>query len=389
MSQAPALPDQTPIVLVKAGMVVVFDAACQSALAKCGVDPENFGSYTARANAEKAARDTMGSSYRGQAALAKHGPETWLEGNSQSGHVMQNAFAQGKRDDPCSNVPPRAGDGGGYGYDMRRALCMDHFGGSTVAGTPHYEITQGEAAFARGLQPGQRVGMDTMEQSVRGTAAIAVAGSQARLDQPNVGDLTPERLAQAQRFQQAQQAQAAALSTKPADLSGPGTVGTAAGARAGEPGAAGAASGLNEDQQKAVDCIVAAWKASLDQIRKDAIAQNSTAGAAQQQELAAHNAANPPGVQRYEDIPQPHRGQADARVAAAVEQRQAELRGLGAHDRGTAANPPTRDDCREYQANWLWQQQQQNGALPPMAGRVPGERQGGQQTADGASGEQM
>ena len=382
MGDAPAVPDQTPVVFVLAGMSVSWDDACKQALTRCGVNPENFGSYSDRAKDEKAARDRLGSGYKGEKALKDHGAVEWCEANSQSGHVMQNAFLQGKRDDPCSNVRPQGGDGGGYGYDMRRALCMDHFGGSTIAGTPHYEITQGEADFARSLPPGTRVDTNTMEQSVRNTAAIAVAGSQARMSQPDVGELTEERRAQAQKFQAAQQAHAVQLQGPAA----PGAVAAASGAQAGAGPAAGESGAVNADQQKAVDCIVAAWKKSLDQVRKDAIEQNSTAAQKQKAELAAHNAKNPPGVASYDQIPPPHKEAADQRVSAAVETRQAELEQKKADSAGEAKKPPTKDDCREYQANWLWQQQQKNGSLPDVAGRKPGESTN--RTADlGDSGE--
>ncbi len=397
MGDAPAVPDQTPVVFVKAGMAVTFDTTCRKALAKSGVDPENFGSYSGRASAEKAARDEIGKNYASKAALDKalagtgktaddKGPVgTWLLANSQSGHVMQNAFMQGRppggggdrnpRGDPCANVrpvpPDGSGDAGAYGYDMERALCMDHFGKSTVAGTPHYEITQGEADFARSLPPGARIDMGTMEQSVRRTAAIAVAGSEGR---PDLEDLKGKALKEAQKFDTMQEAHAEELEPGKGKLGDEGTPGYIAGAKGKKPKGGAQGPELTRDQQMAVECIVAAWKASLDQIRKDSIAENSSEAKEKKKQLDAYNEKNGTDHESYEDVPAKDRKKLDKEVQAGVERRKRDLEKKGAGTAGAANEPPTKDDCREYQANWLSENQGRDGSLPPVAGRKPGDR---------------
>jgi hypothetical protein len=127
-------------------------------------------------------------------------------------------------------------------------------------------------------------------------------------------------------------------------------------------------------QQKAIDCIVAAWKQSLNEMRDHAINKNSTVGKSPEcaAAVAAYNNGTPkpnPPARGCTDLP-PDRQQAVlTQLGDRPQQRQHQLEQQGAQSRGRKGNPhPTMAECREYQANWLLDQRTSNGRYPPMQG---------------------
>lgn len=445
---------QTPGVWLKGAGGGGFDAACRAALASCGIDPDNFGSYSQRLAAQAKARDDYRdhriaeakkaeantperpvppdkgghdagcryttkadprrgdcSCYEGPRArdwyAAQGRPNDFLVANSESGHEGQNAFSQaeGKRGDPCANVPPptlaqQSADGGSYGYDMERAACMDHYGAANLPGTPHYEITQGEVAFAQGLKPDLpdgRVSRDAMRKGARETALKAVRGPNA-LNYTGADPKSVEAAKQAQSFQKEQQAMAARLRAKEGL----------------PPNFAGTDADKAAIEEKAADCIVSHWDAMVDQMRSDAIDKHSVAAKSEacKEQIQAENDArkkaraeerkrtkkkvdDPPKISKFSELP-PDRQRAvvqDPRTQAATKAEQERLEKLGAtrgskgaseqkegkNPDGTTrpavpAQPPTADDCRAYQANWLVNAQHGsngNGNLPAFTGRPP------------------
>jgi len=430
-----------------------FDAACRQALASCGIDPDNFGSYSQRLASQAKARDDyrahriaeakeaekrtdkrpvppeLGghdpgclhttkanarqgdcSCYEGPRArdwYASEGrPNDFLVANAESGHECQNAFSQaeGRRGDPCANVPPptlaqQNADGGSYGYDMERAACMDHYGAANLPGTPHYEVTQNEVAFAESLKPDLpdgRVSRDAMRRGVRETALVAVRGPSVN----NYPGSEPKAVAaarHAQSFQQEQQAQAARL--RPKEGLPPNFSGTDAEKRAME--------------EKAADCIVSHWEFMVDEMRVDSIQSHSIvakseayeeqrreenkarAAIRKEKRQRGEDATEPAAVERFRDLPEERKFKVvrDPRTQAALKDEQQRLEALGA-TRGrrgaaaqeagsnedgtprpaTPAEPPSPQDCRRYQANWLANATygpQGTGRLPAFTGRPP------------------
>ena len=413
-----------------------FDAACREALAACGIDPDNFGTYSQRLAAQAQARDDYrahrndkaeaaekrtgkrpappeAGGHEGGCPLATNPdghlglcschetpaakdwyaaqgrPNDFLVANAESGHEGQNATCQneGGRGDPCANVtPPNPGsgaDGGSYGYDMQRAACMDHYGAANVPGTPHYEITKGEVAFGLGVTPdlpGGRLSRDAMRGGVKHSALCAVRG-------PNPSDYpgtTPRDAAAQQRatdFATNQKAQAARLS-----------------AREGVANTALTDADRKAVEDKAADCIVSHWDAVVDGMRVEAMDKFScvSKSPAYDEQRTAENKVRadarkaekkrtgttpkePAPVERFSDLP-PERQQAVVRAQATkdlLDKEQGELvkqKGATQGQYNAAGGEPTRDDCRQYQANWLLNATHGptgTGALPAFSGRPP------------------
>lgn len=406
---------QTPGSWLKGGAGGLWSAACKAALIACGINPENFGDYDNRLNAQAKAR----ADYREQrckeakqkgkkkrphepncpmssdgslptkeckcieseAALKELGGSQWMLANSQSGHISQNAFYQEHRKDPCSNIKPTQGNAGTYGYQDNKAFCMDHQGRANNPGTMHYEVTNRESACAVHMSNQGTTGVSQaqIEKGVEGSAQIASEGAQSRQkgngpkwDPP--GPVTKERKDQGQLSDKAKDMQAAELKKKEnagkkAKKSGKG--------KGKKPNAPSTKGPTKAQSKKAVECIRDAWRQSLNEMRDNVVDEHSTVkkSAALKQQLKEHNASLKPGeekVKKYTDLPAARRKKVDAAVSKEVADRQKELEKLGAHNAGKIGNPnPTKAECLEYQANWLYNNRKANGTYPPVQGRVP------------------
>jgi hypothetical protein len=403
---------QTPGSWLKGGAGGLWTAACRAALIACGINPDNFGDYDARAKAQAAERKkyreqrVAEAKKRGKgrrphepncptggdpkalcqcvesaAALKEMGAERWMVANSQSGHISQNAFYQGHREDPCSNLAPTKGNAGTYGYQDNKAFCMDHQGRANNPGTMHYEITNREAAFAEhtASSGAKTVSQNQIEQGVAGTAQVATQGAQSRQrgngpkwDKP--GTLTPERKAEGQLSDKAKNQQAADLQKKENKAKGAGKSGKGKGKKPNAPSAKGP---TTKQAKKAVECIQDAWKQSLNELRDNVVNEHSTAAKSAEckKQIKEHNANLKPGekpAKGYTDLPAARRKKVDAAVSSQVAARQKQLEKVGAHNAGQTAKPhPTEEECLEYQANWLYNNRRANGTYPPMQGRVP------------------
>ncbi len=418
---------QTPGMWLKGAMAVLLSDACKKALAACGINPENFGSYDDRLKAQggerkdyrdkrdKEAGQPGGRPHEGacpksgdgktcrchesDAAAGDLGPEKFALANSQSGHIGQNAFFQGTRGDPCSNVPPQGTGGGAYGYDDNRAMCMDHLGRSNQPGTIHYEITQREAQYAEYLksQGVKNVTQDQMADGVKGTAAIAAGGAQSRHAgdaenakfDSNLGKMTADRQETAQKTDAAKDAHAAALQQKSAQA---GTAAQSGHAAAGTPNSPSGNGPTSKDKQDAIDCIENAWKQSLNDMRTRAVDEHSTVANSKacDDAIKAYNKGKPKDqkIKNYSELPPDKKKEVDEQAKQQVADRQKQLEEKGAGSAGKAGDPsPTKDECREYQANWLNEKKKADGAFPPMQGRVPDSKETASTESEGTSGE--
>lgn len=398
MSNAPTPPPHTVMSLIKAGGFDTSAEACAKALAACGINPDGFDDYSSVQESQREARDELQEAARQREAARTGGSpdrhvspcsmpgasrcrchesqaardaagddERWLHANSESGHMAQNALFQepGSRGDPCTNYPPDRGSppahSGTYGYDMDRATCMDHHGRSTQRGAPHYLVTRTEAGFARELGPGRTVTMDDMREGAARSAAVAVTGSRWEYDDdPQRTDM--RRVSEANggnvqsTFQQAQANAAQSMSS------------SAGGATPASSGAS-SMSGLSDAEKQAIACIVAEFERGIDGVQQDAVQSfGPGSDAGQANAAAAYNAENNTSLSWNQMTPQ----QQDQAVAA--RQRQLAANSAGSNPIASQRPPghPTAAECREYQANWLWQngcgRGNPPGSAPPMQG---------------------
>lgn len=353
----------------------------------------------------------------GAPANPNHSMQNWLTATSQSGHISGNAFYQdrGARGDPCANTRPtgydpatgRYANTGGFGYEDDRAFCMDHYGRANDDGTSHNQITrreenqsadaiarsthnlQGAGFTAQSSDRGIPVTQREMESGARATAEIATRGanSRVRTNEPApsafpdaVDPLSPTQRQNSDALTEVQRQNARQLLQKEAASGNVAAQQALAGA---SPNSPSGMSPTTAQQEKAVECIVSAWKQSLKEMRDAAINEHSTVGKSPQcaAEVAAYNAQTPapnPPARGYTDLPPARRAAVDAAVGNAPQQRQAQLEQLGAQSAGArgerrkppVTNPerPTPDECREYQANWLLGQRTSQGNYPPMQG---------------------
>jgi hypothetical protein len=402
---------QTPGTWLKGGAGGLWSAACRAALIACGIDPDNFGDYDARAKAQAAERKKyrdqrmaeakkkgknkrphepscptgsdpkkMCQCVETEAALKEMGAERWNLANSQSGHISQNAFYQGHRADPCSNIPPTSGNAGTYGYEDNKAFCMDHQGRANNPGTMHYEITNREAAFAQETAASGKttVNQAHIEKGVDGTAQIATEGAQSRQKGNGPawdkdGTVSKERQEQGQLSDKAKDQQAKELAKKENKGKKAKGSGRGKGKKANRPSQKGPS---KKDAKKARECIKDAWKQSLNEMRDNVVNEHSTAAKSAEckKEIADHNKnrkKGQPEAKSYTDLPAARRKKVDAAVAKKVDARQKELEKNGAHNAGKTGPPPSEAECLEYQANWLYNNRRANGTYPPLQGRVP------------------
>jgi hypothetical protein len=324
------------LIVEAGGLDVVFPGDCQAALLACGISPNSFDAYTKRASAEKRARAELGGKEAAATAdaLKKAGPEQYLTANSQSGHMAQNALLQGKRDLPCTNIPPndadpkKATDGGSYGYEMGTAPCTDHFGGSTEAGTTHDAITKLEAKRAAAMRaddPTKRLDQAELKDCVRDTAKVAAKGAD-----PKGGTARAQTLSDAQ-------AAAAKKGQNPANPA------------KNKPSA--------KTINKAADCMADAWEKLINAQREQCIAQHSTEAKIDKSKKGASPAAKEAAVKKRKEA-------LDKKLSDPEFQKKV-------RDRDESLSKDSKD-CLEQQANWLKAYKDEHGKLPPVAGRVPG-----------------
>jgi hypothetical protein len=349
-------PSHVPKLIIEAGgLDMVFSPACKKALLACGINPNSFDSYKRRKAAEKRAKAQLKSqagSHTTEKALKKD-PEKFLEANSQSGHMAQNAFFQGKRDSPCTNVPPdnaspgEATDGGGYGYQMDTAPCTDHYGKSTQPGTVHYDITQLECKRATELRqlakknPDLRLDQADLKETVREAAKKAAKGP----DAPETGGATAKRVAKAQASQ-------AAKGKDPKKPAGKG------------PDA--------KTIDKAADCMADAWEEAINKQREECIARYSTDAKIERENPGASKKAKQQMAK-------------DRKAELAKEQNSDDFKKKVKKKDASLDDKAQAERCLEHQANWLKAYKEKNGELPPVAGRVPGPEGGRTKDTDTAS----
>ncbi|QSQ11628.1 hypothetical protein [Myxococcus landrumensis] len=416
-------PGQTPGSWLHGGALALWSAACKRALVACGINPANFGTYDLRAKAQAAERkkyreqrkkeaNQRGKNKRpheGNCGVGKDpkalcmciesdvayfelGSEKWMLANSQSGHISQNALYQNERADPCSNVPPEGKHGGTYGYRDNKAFCMDHLGRANNPGTIHYEITNRESQFAASLERRKvkAVTEGVMMEGAKGTAEVAAMGAGGRQNgkgkytknDKDLGKMTPERIAEGKRSDEAKDHHAADLKANENASAEAGASGKGKGKK---PNAPSAKKPTAKQVDKAVECISDAWKQSLDEMRNDVINEFSTAARSPEckKQIKEYKKTLPKDQRnkkiRYTDLPPERRAAVDASVnkktgnpkMSAVERDQKKLEKKGAKTAGEANNPPTQKDCLQYQSNWLQQHRKADGSHTPMQGRVP------------------
>lgn len=380
--------------LIKAGGVEAGSAACAKALAACGINPKGFGSYSSVNKTQAAKRKELGAASRknakgkkgkgkahvppcqgkpsqcrchsSQYAKDNFTPEEYLHANSQSGHMSQDAFFRqpGGRFDPCQNHPPGKGHSGTMGYDGTKAPCMDHIGMSSTAGSPHALVCQTEADFAKS-QPKGPMTQAQIEAGVARSAAVAVTGSRWKYPDKEGGKTTMTRVKE--------------TDPKAGDIQREFSQKQIEAADSGKYGASGAAASktpatnfnqLSNNEKLAIACIVAEFRQGMADMRKNFEQDNGPAGNAKAQQKARAAYQKEHGACPSWDK------MSDEQKAKACQSRMKELQGQPPFPKRNSAAPPTasqkapgkpsKQDCREYQACWLTNQQLTKGKVPPM-----------------------
>lgn len=419
----PAPAAQTPGAWLRAGGAAFSDADCRKALAACGLDPDAFGSYSKVLDSQSQERKKLRDQARAEAAkkgetpnashhvppcdlapgaasnsncrchegptaqdICKNDPARFLHANAQSGHMGQDALFRkaGGRDDPCQNLPPSGDNSGTYGYETSKARCMEHYGRSNLAGSPHEQICRAEEDFqadmaARGKGP---LTTEDMREGVGRSAVVAATAGRYRVTDAGglqAASLDPAAVNEQVKYQTVQ-----------------GDAAVASGAA--NPSGANMSKdmpGLTEAEATAVKCIQADWEASLAKMQLDSMQKNTLGGAAgRQKAVDAYNAdpKNQPKVSSFDDIPKDKK---DAILGARQKQLEDKMGGSPpdaqqsandarskerkkAKDDGRDPNPeawdgkPTKAECREYQANWLALKTNSGSTkMPDMQGENP------------------
>jgi hypothetical protein len=434
---------QTPMVLVKAGGPVVFDAECQKALVQCGYDPEAFGTYKqVKAKIDEAKAKVKKWEETPAAQRGSLTPPTADErflAQCQSGHISQDALyrkASG-RDSPCDNHPGAAGNVTGL------APCMPHFGSKGEVGSIHHQVCTSEFNSARACGvPGTPMDAKQIAACSKATIDVSLAGATA--PSPTVPAAT--LLAQAEQLQKSREGQpssvadpikdkeqdtrkagsAAAQQASATSLQSPEKKNVPAPANAEE---------REDAKKKAAECIEAYRKAGQDAMRQQVVDENSTAKKTEARDKASAAAKKSEAEQKSA---QDRAQDAKQRAADAENDRKAAQAKLDAHgplkrdqtakdlraerqaaeDRAKAAEreatqaereakthgaeaerhraaeteanrrlgaPPgmTGDEkCLQQQADIL---ERQLPNLPPMTGEVPGKRPASAGNASGAT----
>lgn len=425
------LPDQTPVVIVKAGAADWLDMDCVHAMVKCGYDPSWFGSYShVKGKIEAADEKCKQWDDQVRAGGTPSGtpptPADRFLAYCQSGHMSQDAIWRGAggRDSPCDNHKP-----GADGNVTSLAPSMPHAGESNRVGSTHQRITVDEMDEARQTgPPGTPMSPTDVQRCANRTTQTALGGAaQNRPDAPPqdliakaeeqrlkregieaAGGKAPQMEAEERQLRQAGsqglQQQSAGQLMKEHDVKPP--------ASAAEQEAA---------QQKAAECLEEFRKAGLDSMRRQVVEENSTknkkaaadaaaaetAAAKQRQSDAQARAdqatarqkekeAESKKIQEQLDAHGPLKRDATANnLRAQRDSLNQDARNCGAEARaaqreanqsGAEAdrlqnqqleaerrrdNPTADERCLEAQANRL---EGHGGNLPPMTGQVPGRR---------------
>ena len=384
-------PVQTPGMWLRSGGAANGMQRCRNALANCGLDPDAFGSYRDVKKSQGAAREELRNKARAERQKKEGGSEKrhckpctfrsgeglndktckchwspygqkaadddyeFLHANGESGHqAMDSLFRRQKgRDDPCANYPPAGSNSGTYGYETGKARCMEHYGGSSVEGTPHYLICREEEDFIAGLKPGP-ISQQKMQEQVGRSAVVAVTAGRVRYD-PKTDTLQPGSIPKEAKATNDLVASKQAGAAEALDGKSQKTVSKSKSAA------------LSKDEK--TECIIADWKSSVPRMQAEAISEHGPGSKkGQQAAVDAYNKGKPKSekVESWDKMTK--KQQADA---VAARQKELQAKKADTATQASASGAPSKDDCREYQANWLWQQQTQKGKIPPMQPQNP------------------
>lgn len=173
---------QTPGIYMLAGGSGFFNADCVKALAKCGLHPDDFGSYeTVKERIRAAKRKKLEHKEARKRGDSKSASELDAHdrflARSEAGHLRQNAIFQHKRGDSCRNEP------GALGYHSGLAPSVPHPGTATKEGTTHWAVTEHDKSLREGAAPGTPLSTEQIknhslknsEITARGPASDAVS----------------------------------------------------------------------------------------------------------------------------------------------------------------------------------------------------------------------
>lgn len=355
---------QTPGLFLRGGGTGFFSAACVAALAKCGLSPDDFGSYDhVKGKLRAAKRRVMEHKLAKARKDPKPPPEPTardrLLAMSEAGHLRQNALFQRARGDGCQNEQPRPGFGGAQGYHHDMAPSGPHPSGtgSSKVGTTHWAQGEHEATVRQGRSPGDPVsGQEIRDRSLETSRLTAHGASQQQLQGQN-------GWAKRRREQEAEVRKASA-----AEL---------AKSKGGKPKGPGKVAGGVADGETAEECIQAFTDLGMEAMRQQVMSDYSEENFGKtKKRLAAAEARalkkkqkaekdfddalerarnSPPGPGKWDEVQRAGMARTHARQDYAQAQ---------------AANASA--ECLRDQVRELQQAQQQNGALPEMSGSVPG-----------------
>lgn len=172
---------QTPGTFLRGGGSGFFSARCVKALAECGLEPEDFGSYEhVKGRIRAAKRDVL--EHKLAKARGENPPDpsarTKLLASSDAGHLRQNSLFQRERGNSCQNEQPRSGHPGAPGYHHDLAPCGPHPSGTgkCKAGTTHWAQAQVEASVREGKKPGDPVSAQEISQVSKETSKLTAKG---------------------------------------------------------------------------------------------------------------------------------------------------------------------------------------------------------------------
>lgn len=361
-----------------------YDDACAAALMACGVDPSGFGTYSSRLKAQGALRKPYAGQHGTAAALKKMGPNDFLTANAESGHMCQNACFTQSRHDPCGNYPPTSGSPNApssFGYSHDKAPATDHHGSSTTDGTTHGKISMQLDKQWPDSQ-GKPLTEKQLKQSVKENAEVHVDSDVRMKDgakptDPDVQRINKAQQANAERMKKEQQKAAAAAAAK-------------SGKKPGSPSSPSSGGPSKAVKNFAAECQVTKWEQGMEKMRKDAINSSPIAkSAAAKKALAEANNTTPKPnpKKKFTDLPQkkqkeivaanqPPKGKAltadkppQAPADRNINPPQESKPGKG---KGKPPNTPTKQDCKDFQGNYLaWQMANGSGGTPPWSGKVP------------------
>jgi len=440
----PSLPDQTPVVILKAGAADWLDMDCVHAIVKCGYDPSWFGSYS-HVKGKIDAADGKCKSWDAEVAAGRTpsgSPPTDSDrflAHCQSGHMSQDAIWRkpGGRDSPCDNHAP-----GADGNVTSLGPSMPHAGESNRVGSTHQRITVDEMDEASKTgPPGTPMSPQDVQRCAERTTKTALEGAgQNRPDAP-----PQELIAKAEEQRLKREAIEKAGGKPPSSMEEEERKARQAGAHGlqqqsadqlmKEHGVKPPASAEEKEaaQQKAAECLEAFRKEGLDDMRRQVVEENSSKNKKAAADAAADKTAaakkSQADAQKRADDAAKRQQEAEAKAKEAQKKldehgalkrdekakqlraerdaADAEAKKCGAESRtaqteanrnGREAerlekeqleaeqkrdNPTADEKCLEAQANRL---EAHGDNLPPMSGQVPGRRPQPVPVAEGTEG---